>query len=67
MIRRLFPHPWLSVVLILTWMLLVNRWAVGSMVFAVIVGVVVPIMTAPYWPNASGYSRPGRIRPIWGS
>ena len=47
MIRRLFPHPWLSVVLILTWMLLVNRWAVGSMVFAVIVGVVVPIMTAP--------------------
>ncbi|MFC3528469.1 Na+/H+ antiporter subunit E [Paracoccus mangrovi] len=61
MIRRLFPHPWLSVVLILTWMLLVNRWAVGSMVFAVIVGVVVPIMTAPYWPNASGYSQPGRI------
>ena len=61
MIRRLFPHPWLSVVLILTWMLLVNRWAVGSMVFAVIIGVVVPIMTAPYWPNASGYSWPGRI------
>lgn len=61
MIRRLFPHPWLSVVLVLTWMLLVNRWAVGSMVFALIIGVVVPLMTAPYWPNAHGYSRPGKI------
>ena len=56
MIRRLFPHPWLSVVLILTWMLLVNRWAVGSMVFAVIVGVVVPIMTALVESNFSNPS-----------
>ena len=61
MIRRLYPHPWLSVTLILVWMLLVNRWAVGSLVFAVIVGTVVPLMTAPYWPEARGYSRPGKI------
>ena len=66
MIRRLYPHPWLSVTLILVWMLLVNRWAVGSLVFAVIVGTVVPIMTAPYWPQAGGYSRPGRIPPYLG-
>ncbi len=66
MIRRLYPHPWLSVTLILVWMLLVNRWAVGSLVFAIIVGTVVPIMTAPYWPQAGGYSRPGRIPPYLG-
>ena len=61
MIRRLYPHPWLSLTLVLVWMLLVNRWAVGSLVFAVIVGTVVPLMTAPYWPEARGYSRPGKI------
>jgi multicomponent K+:H+ antiporter subunit E len=61
MIRRLYPHPWLSVTLIFVWMLLVNRWAVGSLVFAIIVGTVVPIMTAPYWPHARGYSKPGKI------
>ena len=61
MIRRLYPHPWLSVTLILVWMLLVNHWAVGSLVFAVIVGTVVPIMTGPYWPHARGYTRPWRI------
>lgn len=61
MIRRLFPHPWLSVVLFAVWMLLVNRWAVGSVVFALMIGVVVPLMTAPYWPDTNGYSRPGRI------
>lgn len=61
MIRRLFPHPWLSVVLFLTWMLLVNGWAVGSVIFAAMIGVAVPLMTAPYWPNAQGYSRPGKI------
>lgn len=61
MIRRLFPHPLLSATLMLTWMLLVNRWAVGSLVFAAMIGVVIPLMTAPYWPGAHGYSRPSRI------
>ena len=61
MIRRLFPHPWLSVTLVLVWMALVNRWAVGSLVFAAIIGVVVPLITAPYWPGAKGYRAPHKI------
>ncbi|GLK64914.1 Na+/H+ antiporter subunit E [Paracoccus kondratievae] len=61
MIRRLLPHPWLSVTLVLVWMALVNRWAVGSLVFAVIIGIVVPLMTAPYWPGAQGYGKPHKI------
>lgn len=31
MIRRLYPHPWLSLTLVLVWMLLVNRWAVSGL------------------------------------
>ncbi|MBD9526459.1 Na+/H+ antiporter subunit E [Paracoccus sp. PAR01] len=61
MMRRLLPHPYLSLVLIAVWMLLVNRWAVGSLVFAVILGVVIPLMTAPYWPDTAKLKSPGRI------
>lgn len=61
MIRRLFPHPWLSFTLALVWMALVNRWAVGSLVFAAMIGVVVPLVTAPYWPGTNGYRAPSRI------
>ncbi|REF70021.1 MULTISPECIES: Na+/H+ antiporter subunit E [Paracoccus] len=61
MIRRLFPHPWLSFTLALVWMALVNRWAVGSLVFAAMIGVVVPLITAPYWPGTNGYRAPSRI------
>ena len=32
MIRRLYPHPWLSVLLFLTWFGLVNQVKVGSAV-----------------------------------
>ncbi|HMO06776.1 MAG TPA: Na+/H+ antiporter subunit E [Paracoccaceae bacterium] len=51
MLRRLFPHPYLTLLLILTWMLLVNGWALGSLVFAIILGTIIPILTAPYWEN----------------
>ncbi|MDO5706613.1 MAG: Na+/H+ antiporter subunit E [Paracoccus sp. (in: a-proteobacteria)] len=50
MLRRLFPHPMLSILLIVVWMLLVNRFAWGSLVWATILGIVIPLMTAPYWP-----------------
>ncbi|MTH77704.1 Na+/H+ antiporter subunit E [Paracoccus aestuariivivens] len=61
MIRRLLPHPYLTLVLIAVWMLLVNRWAVGSLVFATILGVVIPLMTAPYWPDTARLKAPGKI------
>ncbi|WP_134678439.1 Na+/H+ antiporter subunit E [Paracoccus ravus] len=61
MIRRLLPHPYLSLVLIVVWMLLVNRWAVGSLVFAMMLGIVIPLMTAPYWPDTARLRAPGKI------
>lgn len=61
MIRKLLPRPWLTAALILIWMGLVNRWATGSLVFAVMLGVAIPLLTAPYWPQAKGFSRPSRI------
>lgn len=51
MLRRLIPHPLLSVLLFVTWMLLVNRFAIGSMVLALFLAIVIPWITAPYWPK----------------
>ena len=52
MIRRLFPHPLLSVALVISWILLVNRVAVGSLVMAVVLATIIPAFTAAYWPGS---------------
>lgn len=50
-LRKLFPHPLLTLLLVIVWMLLVNDLKIGSLVLAVILGTVIPILTAPYWPE----------------
>jgi multicomponent K+:H+ antiporter subunit E len=51
MLRRLFPHPLLSLLLVVAWLLLVNQFKIGSLVMAVILAIIIPKLTAPYWPN----------------
>ncbi len=51
MLRRLYPHPYLSLFLVVTWFLLVNHWKIGSLVMAVILATVIPLITAPYWQH----------------
>lgn len=50
-LRKILPHPGLTALLILTWMLLVNDFKWGSLVFATILGIVIPLLTAAYWPD----------------
>lgn len=59
MAARLFPHPVLSVMLVAVWMLLLNRFTFGGLLLGILFGLVVPILTQPYWPN-----RP-RVRLGW--
>ena len=61
MIRRILPHPILSLTVALIWLLLVNRFAWGSLVFALVLGLGVPIVTAPYWPDRARLRSPQRI------
>lgn len=49
--RRLFPHPTLSVALTLVWLLLLNRVTVGGALLGIVLGFLVPLLTAPYWPD----------------
>lgn len=51
MIRKLFPHPLLSALLVLIWLFLVGSVTLGNLLMAVFLAILVPIFTAPYWPN----------------
>ena len=46
---RLVPHPHLSVLLALVWILLANDVGAGTVVVAAAVGVGVPLATSVYW------------------
>jgi multicomponent K+:H+ antiporter subunit E len=61
MIRRLFPHPYLSALLVLIWIMLVNRFAWGSLVFAIILAITIPALTEPYWPRRARLRNPVKI------
>jgi len=61
MIRRIFPHPLLSVTLVFVWLALVNTITSGNLVLGVILAIVVPMMTAPYWPGRAKVGNPLRI------
>ena len=48
---RLLPHPLLTLTLTLVWLLLVNKFTLGNLVLGLIIGFMLPIMTANYWPG----------------
>ena len=58
MLSRILPHPLLSLTLVATWLLLVNSLAINSIVFAVILGLAIPAITRPYWPDMPRLRRP---------
>jgi len=63
MLRRLIPHPALSVVVALLWLLLANSWTLNSLVLAAVLGVTVPLTTAAWWPGRPRLARPFALIP----
>jgi len=51
MLRRLLPHPVLTATLTLVWLLLVNDLSAGAAVLGAAIGLLVPLLTAPFWPE----------------
>ncbi len=51
LLRRIFPHTHMSVLLTLVWMLLANSISLNSLVFGLLLGIVIPFVTQPYWPD----------------
>ena len=51
MLRRILPHPLLTLLLTAVWVMLMNELSPGYIVFGLILGILVPLFTAAYWPN----------------
>lgn len=51
LLARIFPHPHLTLLLTLVWLLMVNRFSLNSLLFGLFLGVVIPFVTRPYWPD----------------
>ena len=49
--QRWLPHPLLTVVLIMLWMLLLNAFSVGGFVMGALLGIVIPRVTSNFWPE----------------
>lgn len=59
--RKFFPHPILSLMLTGVWLLLVNGYSINSLLFGAFLGVVIPFVTRPYWPNVPRIRHPLKI------
>lgn len=50
MLRRILPHPLLTLTLTIVWVLLNNAITPGAIVLGLILGVAIPLFTSSYWP-----------------
>lgn len=57
----LFPHPLLTLLLAIVWILLQNELSAGMAVFGVILGIIIPRGTAAFWPKRPAGFRLGKM------
>mgnify|MGYP005857605857 CR=1 FL=1 len=60
-LARILPHPLVSLAVALVWILLVNTLTLNAIVFAAILGVVIPLFTRAYWPEAPRLRHPLKV------
>ena len=61
MLRRLIPHPILSLTLLLVWLGLVNTVTLGQILLGSALGLIIPLITEPYWPDRPKIRGPLKI------
>lgn len=49
--QRLIPHPGLTVLLVLVWLMMANTVTFGVLLIGIVIGVLLPLFTAPFWPQ----------------
>lgn len=65
---RWLPHPWLSVVLLVLWLLLVNSFSPGHVLLGALLGLAIPAFTHRFWTSAPEVRRWGpvfRLVPVY--
>ena len=48
---RWLPHPLMTAVLVLLWMLLLNSFSLGGLLVGVVLAVVITRVTSNFWPQ----------------
>lgn len=51
-LQRFLPHPFLTIILTIVWILLQNQFSWGMAVFGLILGIIIPFATSPWWPSS---------------
>ena len=57
----LLPHPLLTLLLVVVWILLQNQISAGMFVFGIILGIIIPRMTSIWWPDTPKGIRLGKM------
>lgn len=57
----LIPHPLLTLILTIVWILLQNEISAGMMVFGFILGIIIPWGTSVWWPDTPKSFRVGKM------
>ena len=60
-VRWLLPHPLLTILLAVVWVLLQNKVTAGMAVFGIILGIIIPRATAIWWPDRPKGFRMGKM------
>ncbi|MFL5332299.1 MAG: Na+/H+ antiporter subunit E [Geminicoccaceae bacterium] len=58
---RFLPHPRLSLFVALVWLALANEISVGAVVMGLVLGLLMPIATGPFWPDPPQLRRPLKV------
>jgi multicomponent K+:H+ antiporter subunit E len=59
-LRRLFPHPLLSLLLLMCWLWLNNTLEPGHVLLGAALGIAIPYVTRRFWPEPLVVRRPLR-------
>lgn len=61
MTRRILPHPLLSAILLLSWLLMVNDFSLGNWLLGAFLGLVLPLLCRNLLLSAPRIRRPGLL------
>ena len=60
-LRWLMPHPFLTLILAIVWILLQNQVTAGMAVMGLILGILIPWVTSVWWPDTPKGFRLGKM------
>jgi multicomponent K+:H+ antiporter subunit E len=59
MLARLFPSPAMSATVAGLWLVVVSSFTLNSLLMALLMGTLLPLLTAQFWPDRPRLRRPG--------